>query len=107
MTPQVISAIPPFLRNPFADYFFARDADRAWRDAESVDAGMVGTNDALISKEMALFGRINELGLGREGSCQGIEEFLETECVPVTDANAEDPEDRHRFATIRTEETKL
>jgi len=39
---------------------------------------MVGINEGLISNAAAPFGGVKESGLGREGSHQGMEEYLET-----------------------------
>ena len=60
-----------------ASYFYGRDIGRVWRVAEALDYGMVGINTGIISTEVAPFGGVKELGLGREGSKYGIEEFLE------------------------------
>jgi succinate-semialdehyde dehydrogenase/glutarate-semialdehyde dehydrogenase len=61
-----------------AAYFYARDAARIWRVAEGLEAGMVGINTGLISTAEVPFGGVKESGLGREGSHEGIEEWLET-----------------------------
>ncbi|WP_454754159.1 NAD-dependent succinate-semialdehyde dehydrogenase [Cupriavidus necator] len=61
-----------------ASYFFSRDIGRIWRVAEALEYGMVGINTGLISNEVAPFGGVKQSGLGREGSSQGIEEYLET-----------------------------
>jgi succinate-semialdehyde dehydrogenase/glutarate-semialdehyde dehydrogenase len=60
-----------------AAYLFTRDAERTWRVAAALEAGMVGINTGLISNEVAPFGGIKQSGLGREGSVHGIEEYLE------------------------------
>jgi succinate-semialdehyde dehydrogenase/glutarate-semialdehyde dehydrogenase len=60
-----------------AAYFQARDLGRVWRVAESLDFGIIGINEGIISTEMAPFGGVKESGLGREGSHHGIEEFVE------------------------------
>jgi succinate-semialdehyde dehydrogenase/glutarate-semialdehyde dehydrogenase len=61
-----------------AAYFYSRDIARVWRVAEALEYGMVGINEGIISTEVAPFGGVKESGLGREGSHQGIDEFLET-----------------------------
>jgi len=61
-----------------AAYFYARDAARVWRVAEALEYGMVGINTGLVSTEVAPFGGMKQSGLGREGSRQGIEEWVET-----------------------------
>ena len=60
-----------------AAYLFTRDAERIWRVAAALEAGMVGINTGLISNEVAPFGGIKQSGLGREGSVYGIDEYLE------------------------------
>jgi succinate-semialdehyde dehydrogenase/glutarate-semialdehyde dehydrogenase len=66
-----------------AAYFFTRDLARAWRVAERLECGMVGINTGLISTEVAPFGGVKESGIGREGSRQGIEAFLEVKYVCI------------------------
>ncbi|WP_354069535.1 NAD-dependent succinate-semialdehyde dehydrogenase [Caulobacter sp. 1776] len=61
-----------------AAYFYSRDVGRCWRVAEAIEAGMVGINEGLISTEVAPFGGVKESGLGREGSSEGLDEYLET-----------------------------
>ncbi|PIB90759.1 NAD-dependent succinate-semialdehyde dehydrogenase [Caulobacter sp. FWC2] len=61
-----------------ASYFYSRDVGRCWRVAEAIEAGMVGINEGLISTEVAPFGGVKESGLGREGSSEGVDEYLET-----------------------------
>ena len=60
-----------------AAYFYARDIGRVWRVAETLEFGMVGVNEGVISTELAPFGGIKQSGLGREGSQHGLEEFLD------------------------------
>jgi succinate-semialdehyde dehydrogenase/glutarate-semialdehyde dehydrogenase len=60
-----------------AAYLFTRDAERTWRVAAALEAGMVGINTGLISNEVAPFGGVKASGLGREGSKYGIEDYLE------------------------------
>ena len=60
-----------------AAYFYTRDAARVWRVGESLEYGIVGINEGIISTEVAPFGGVKESGLGREGSRYGIEDFME------------------------------
>ncbi len=60
-----------------AAYFYSTNINRIWRVAESLETGMVGINDGLISTEVAPFGGVKESGVGREGSKYGIEDYLE------------------------------
>lgn len=61
-----------------ASYVFTENVDRVHRLIESIDAGMMGVNTGLISNAAAPFGGVKQSGLGREGSHEGLEEFLET-----------------------------
>jgi succinate-semialdehyde dehydrogenase/glutarate-semialdehyde dehydrogenase len=60
-----------------AAYFYARDVGRVFRVAESLEYGIVGINEGIISTEVAPFGGVKSSGLGREGSKYGIEDYLE------------------------------
>lgn len=64
-----------------AGYFYSRDLARVWRVSSSLEVGMVGVNDTAISNEAAPFGGVKESGFGREGSQQGLEDYLETKYV--------------------------
>jgi succinate-semialdehyde dehydrogenase / glutarate-semialdehyde dehydrogenase len=64
-----------------ASYLFTRDLSRAVRVAEALDTGMTGINRGVVSNPAAPFGGIKESGLGREGSSEGIEEYLETKYI--------------------------
>ncbi len=61
-----------------AAYFYARDIGRIWRVGEGIESGIIGINTGIISTEVAPFGGVKESGIGREGSYQGIEEYVET-----------------------------
>ena len=61
-----------------AAYFYTRDIGRIWRVAEGIESGMIGINTGIISTEVAPFGGVKQSGIGREGSYQGIEEYVET-----------------------------
>ena len=60
-----------------ASYFYSRDIARCWRVAESLECGMVGINEGLVSTVVAPFGGVKESGLGREGSKYGMDYFTE------------------------------
>jgi succinate-semialdehyde dehydrogenase/glutarate-semialdehyde dehydrogenase len=64
-----------------ASYFYTRDIGRVWRVSETLDYGIVGVNEGIISNEMAPFGGVKESGSGREGSKYGIEDYLEIKYV--------------------------
>ena len=50
-------------------------ADAQVRAAETLQAGMVGVNEGLVSTAQAPFGGIKHSGLGREGSRHGIDDY--------------------------------
>ncbi|MGY8963057.1 MAG: aldehyde dehydrogenase family protein, partial [Rhodospirillales bacterium] len=60
-----------------AAYFYGQNLGRVWRVAESLEYGMVGINEGIISTEVAPFGGVKESGIGREGSRYGIEDYIE------------------------------
>ena len=60
-----------------ASYFYTRDIGRVWRVAETLEFGIVGINEGIISNEMAPFGGVKESGSGREGSKYGIDDYVE------------------------------
>jgi succinate-semialdehyde dehydrogenase/glutarate-semialdehyde dehydrogenase len=65
------------------NYVYTNDLRRALRVAESLDAGMVGINQGVVSNPAAPFGGVKASGLGREGGPTGIDEFLETKYVGI------------------------
>jgi len=64
-------------------YVFTNDLRRALRVAETLESGMVGLNQGVVSNPAAPFGGVKESGLGREGGSVGIDEFLETKYVGI------------------------
>ncbi|MGA4669659.1 NAD-dependent succinate-semialdehyde dehydrogenase [Propionibacteriaceae bacterium Y1923] len=65
-------------------YVYSRDIGRAIRAVERLESGMVGLNTGLVSNPAAPFGGVKQSGLGREGSHEGLEEYLETKYVGIT-----------------------
>ena len=65
------------------NYLFTNDLRRALRMADSLEAGMIGINQGVVSNPAAPFGGVKASGLGREGGPTGIEEFLETKYVGI------------------------
>jgi succinate-semialdehyde dehydrogenase/glutarate-semialdehyde dehydrogenase len=51
--------------------------------SEALEYGMIGVNTGLMSTTVAPFGGWKESGIGREGSYQGIDEYLETKYVAI------------------------
>jgi succinate-semialdehyde dehydrogenase/glutarate-semialdehyde dehydrogenase len=66
-----------------ASYVYTRDLARTIRVAEALEFGMVGINTGLISNAAAPFGGVKHSGFGREGSFEGIEEYLDTTYVAL------------------------
>jgi succinate-semialdehyde dehydrogenase/glutarate-semialdehyde dehydrogenase len=66
-----------------ASYVYTRDLARTIRLAERLDYGMVGVNTGLVSHPAATFGGVKASGFGREGSFEGIEEYLDTTYVSL------------------------
>ncbi len=66
-----------------ASYFYARDMARIWRVSEGLEYGIVGVNTGIISTEVAPFGGFKESGIGREGSHDGLDEYLETKYIAI------------------------
>ncbi len=69
-------------------YAFTKDLNRGLRLAESLEVGMFGLNTGLVSNPAGPFGGVKQSGLGREGSQEGIEEYLETVYVGIADPAA-------------------
>ena len=67
-----------------AAYIYTQSLDRALRVAEAVESGMVGVNRGVISDPAAPFGGVKESGFGREGGTEGIEEYLDTKYIALT-----------------------
>ncbi|HSO50731.1 MAG TPA: NAD-dependent succinate-semialdehyde dehydrogenase [Acidimicrobiia bacterium] len=65
-------------------YVYTTDLARGLRTAEAIESGMVGLNRGLVSDPAAPFGGVKQSGIGREGSHEGIEEFLETKYIATS-----------------------
>ena len=64
-----------------AAYFFTKNSKRVWETVNNLEFGMFGINSGKISSYLNPFGGLNESGIGREGSFQCLEPFLETKFV--------------------------
>ena len=64
-------------------YAFTTSFERALRVCETLDTGMIGLNQGLVSNPAAPFGGVKESGIGREGGAVGIDEYLELKYVAV------------------------
>ena len=67
-----------------AGYIYTRDLARGLRVSERLEVGMVGLNRGLVSDPAAPFGGVKQSGIGREGSFEGIEAYLETSYVATS-----------------------
>ena len=65
-------------------YLYTRDLARGLRLAEGLESGMVGLNRGLVSDPAAPFGGTKQSGLGREGSSEGLLEFMEAQYVATS-----------------------
>ncbi|MDQ6937024.1 MAG: NAD-dependent succinate-semialdehyde dehydrogenase [Actinomycetota bacterium] len=67
-----------------AGYIYTRDLARGLRVSERLEVGMVGLNRGIVSDPAAPFGGLKASGLGREGSHEGIDAYLETTYVATS-----------------------
>jgi succinate-semialdehyde dehydrogenase/glutarate-semialdehyde dehydrogenase len=65
-------------------YLYTRDLARGLRLSEGLESGMVGLNRGLVSDPAAPFGGTKQSGLGREGSTEGLLEFMEAQYVATS-----------------------
>ncbi|KRQ96850.1 NAD-dependent succinate-semialdehyde dehydrogenase [Bradyrhizobium valentinum] len=71
-----------------AGYVFTNDLRRALRLSERLECGMVGINTASFTGPPIPFGGWKQSGLGREGSRQGLAEYMELKYVCIGDLAA-------------------
>ena len=64
-----------------AAYFYSQNSKRIWNISEKLEFGMVGVNTGKISTYLNPFGGFKESGIGREGSTDGLEAFLEKKYI--------------------------
>jgi len=64
-------------------YVFTQNLNRAFKVIESLETGMIGLNQGMVSNAGAPFGGVKQSGFGREGGPEGIEEYLETKYVAM------------------------
>ena len=69
---------------PPLSYVYTRDLKKAFRLFEGLHFGIIGINDINPTSAAAPFGGMKESGIGREGSSEGIDEFLETKLVGLS-----------------------
>lgn len=59
-------------------YVYTQDLNRGMRMIGALETGMMGLNAGVISNAAAPFGGVKQSGIGREGSVEGIAEYLTT-----------------------------
>jgi succinate-semialdehyde dehydrogenase / glutarate-semialdehyde dehydrogenase len=64
-------------------YAYTRDLQRGIRIMESLETGMVGLNQGVVSSASAPFGGVKHSGFGREGGREGIEDYLVTKYTAI------------------------
>ena len=64
-----------------AAYVYTNNISTAIRTAEGLRFGIIGVNDVTPTSASVPFGGMKDSGLGREGSHDGIEEYLETKSI--------------------------
>ncbi len=65
-------------------YVFGEQLTEALTVSERLETGMIGLNSGVVSNPAAPFGGVKASGLGREGSHEGIEEYLETKYIGLS-----------------------
>lgn len=66
-----------------AAYVMTRDLSVATRAYEGLRFGIVGVNDLVPATAEGPFGGMKESGMGREGSAEGLHEYMETKFVSI------------------------
>lgn len=66
-----------------ASYFYSQDLGQCFRVSRALEYGMVAVNEPILANAAIPFGGMKESGLGREGSAEGFDEFLETKYVLI------------------------
>jgi len=64
-----------------AAYFYTNNSKKVWKISEELEFGMFGVNTGKISSYINPFGGLKESGIGREGSTDGLESFLEKKFI--------------------------
>ncbi len=69
-------------------YAYTKDLARSQRLIDSLQTGMMGLNVGVVSNAAAPFGGVKQSGIGREGSVEGIAEYLSTKYTLIPDPYA-------------------
>jgi succinate-semialdehyde dehydrogenase/glutarate-semialdehyde dehydrogenase len=66
-----------------AAYVMTNDLSTAIHMAEGLEYGIIGINDPVPATVQSPFGGMKQSGIGREGSHEGIEPYLETKAISL------------------------
>jgi succinate-semialdehyde dehydrogenase/glutarate-semialdehyde dehydrogenase len=69
-------------------YVFTESFARGQRMMDRIESGMMGLNVGVLSNAAAPFGGVKQSGVGKEGSFEGIEEYLYTKYTAIPDPYA-------------------
>ncbi len=64
-------------------YLYTSNLARGLKVSEKLDAGMIGLNRGMVSDPAAPFGGVKQSGLGREGSHDGLHEYMEKKYISL------------------------
>ena len=64
-----------------ASYCYTKDQKRADLLAESLETGMVGVNNFVVSQAETPFGGVKESGYGQEGGIEGLDAYMNNKYV--------------------------
>lgn len=65
-------------------YLYTQDMVHGMRLGRKLEAGMIALNRGIVSDPAAPFGGVKQSGIGREGSHEGLHEYLETKYIATT-----------------------